>query len=529
MSETEHHLYGPPGTGKTTWIAEKAAECAERFGGDQVSLCSLTNTAIKEVISRRIEIPAENISTLHKRCKISLAAGKPAERYVREFIKDNPGWASTDGCTPCLPVRMVENGTIPDENNPSETLVSGGSLSLYEQSQILRQRLIPRDRWPNMVRQFSDAWEGWCRSTGKMDFTGWLEISIQAKSLPPQQVIFVDEAQDHTPLQLAAIRAWDARTVVLVGDDDQCLYEWSGSIPSEFFGKNLTGREVVLEQSYRVPRAVHRWASRFAKRINHRKDKVYMPRDFEGSVQLLDYSISDSRYDGILPSSLLQNPDETYMIIAACGYMLDPIMECLKARGIPFYNPYRKTQYKWNPLTIPGERLEIFLRKDRLWTGAEAFRWGELLRSHDVYKPGKKQEFLSLCAKRGSQLLLAEDLSNHFLDESLEMIMKRDMKIIKNHRQATGFPGAWDYAIDVFSKSAEERKPRLTIGTIHSVKGGEADNVYLIPDLSPSGTDEYMGSESDRIHRLFYVGITRAKKNLFLCSQSRAYYAINWE
>ena len=57
--------------------------------------------------------------------------------------------------------------------------------------------------------------------------------------------------------------------------------------------------------------------------------------------------------------------------------------------------------------------------------------------------------------------------------------------------------------------------PRITASTIHGSKGGEADNVVLLTDLSPAAEME-MRINPDDTHRVFYVGVTRAKKNLYI-------------
>jgi superfamily I DNA/RNA helicase len=56
---------------------------------------------------------------------------------------------------------------------------------------------------------------------------------------------------------------------------------------------------------------------------------------------------------------------------------------------------------------------------------------------------------------------------------------------------------------------------RIKLSTIHGAKGGEADNVMLMMDLSPKFAKEY-ATNGDNVHRLFYVGITRAKQSLHL-------------
>jgi superfamily I DNA/RNA helicase len=57
--------------------------------------------------------------------------------------------------------------------------------------------------------------------------------------------------------------------------------------------------------------------------------------------------------------------------------------------------------------------------------------------------------------------------------------------------------------------------PRITASTIHGSKGGEADNVVLFTDLSPAADTQFQQNPDDT-HRVFYVGVTRAKKNLYI-------------
>lgn len=74
-----------------------------------------------------------------------------------------------------------------------------------------------------------------------------------------------------------------------------------------------------------------------------------------------------------------------------------------------------------------------------------------------------------------------------------------------------------------------ESDPRVTIGTIHSVKGGEADIVCLMPEVSPESYRQ-MNTNSDvmdDVARQFYVGMTRAKEELWLMARSSK-YSVSW-
>jgi superfamily I DNA/RNA helicase len=57
--------------------------------------------------------------------------------------------------------------------------------------------------------------------------------------------------------------------------------------------------------------------------------------------------------------------------------------------------------------------------------------------------------------------------------------------------------------------------PRITVSTIHQVKGGEADHVMLATDMSHS-CYRSLQTNPDSEHRVFYVGATRAKESLHI-------------
>ena len=66
------------------------------------------------------------------------------------------------------------------------------------------------------------------------------------------------------------------------------------------------------------------------------------------------------------------------------------------------------------------------------------------------------------------------------------------------------------------------QEPRILLSTIHGVKGGEADNVVLLTDLSNNTQKSYERYPDDE-NRLFYVGATRAKDHLHVIKPKDIY------
>lgn len=80
-------------------------------------------------------------------------------------------------------------------------------------------------------------------------------------------------------------------------------------------------------------------------------------------------------------------------------------------------------------------------------------------------------------------------------------------------------------ARDYFNKGTFYMTPNLDIETIHGVKGDEADVVVLMTDLSKLTWRAYEEDPNDE-HKVFYVGCTRAKEELYIMEpQTPKYYS----
>ena len=64
------------------------------------------------------------------------------------------------------------------------------------------------------------------------------------------------------------------------------------------------------------------------------------------------------------------------------------------------------------------------------------------------------------------------------------------------------------------------KNPRISVSTIHGVKGNERENVVVHTELSAAAFDQYQ-KDPDDTHRLFYVACTRTENNLFIIEPQR--------
>ena len=374
-----------------------------------------------------------------------------------------------------------------------------------------------------------------------MDFTGLIERALESCPIAPgaPQVLIIDEAQDCSVLELQLVRSWasQAAYVVLAGDGDQAIYGWRGASARAFLSSDIPeDHNYHLKQSYRVPRAVHSSAIRWIEQASYRYAVDYEPRDFEGSV--LPCIGSSRNAEPIIESVQADlEADRSVMILATCGYMLNQVTAKLQREGLLFHNPFREHHTAWNPLGGSLERVIEFLRPDPLihgedagiWSWKEAHRWIDFINGKQVLKRGAKT-----AVKKAAQD--EETADEYITNEQGREVFGAEAWAAIGNAFTSGDPMAWlrenllpskmpsfEYAFNIADKYGRAKlaeEPKIVVGTIHSVKGGQADSVYLIPDLSPSSMREWSGGKGDSrdgIIRTFYVGMTRAKERLNLC------------
>jgi superfamily I DNA/RNA helicase len=512
----------------------------EKFGSDKVMVVSFTRSGAHEIATKRsretgrkIEIDEKMIGTIHSICYHALGCPTIAETLTDQWNIMNPN----ETISPSRKFKDELESAMPEQKGSSK------GEDLLRDLNIKRNRRVPVTGWSPTLQDFNKRWTQFKQDTDSLDFTDMIDQCLRDKPYAPGRpdVLVVDEAQDSTKLQVALFRSWgqDCKWIVLTGDDDQCMYLFAGASPDVMLSPEIPDSDkIILKQSYRVPKAVLERAMRVVHRIENRQEKIYAPRKerngdtAEGIVQ--HFSASFREPDPLI-SAVKEKIAEgkSVMILTSCSYMLKGIQVLLKRSGIPFWNRYRPTRGDWNPLSAgrgDSARDILIAFNERgsdgdFWNVPQFVRWarhlhvGESGLKKKVGKAGIKLLREAVKENRGGLHTTREVISQVMTESACERALERDIKWFKDNLVADKI-ATMEYPIEVLKNYdifGLESNPLVTIGTIHSVKGGEADIVYLFPDISLQAEEQMEKREGrDAIHRVFYVGMTRAKQELYL-------------
>ena len=490
-------IFGPPGTGKTTTLLNMVDTALENgTRPTDIAFLAFTKkaaTEAKERASIRFNLdPKEdlcNFRTLH-----SLALAMSDIRSEQVMQSENYRELSK-----ITGVNLTGNKIANfDEDLPSVTSSSDPVLGIINLARLrkvdLREQYndstIEQD-W-NLVSYVDSCLREYKHRFSLYDFTDMLAVFAANGShyCPKFELTFLDEAQDLSPLQwdIAHILDDNSTKMYCAGDDDQAIYRWAGADVDHFI--NLEGGSETLSTSYRIPQSVHAVAEGVAKRIHRRFPKRYDPKKERGNV---------TRINTVSALDMSQN---SWLVLSQAGYQLQPVAQDLKASGYLFnYRGHRSIGEKISHAVNGWEQL----RKGRQITGDTARKIYAFMSINDRVKRG----FKKLPTLDDEDLItLAELQEHHGLVATDDMIWHEAMDKIPETDRA--------YIIAMLRRGEKfNAEPRITVSTIHGSKGGEADNVVLFTDLSPAA-DNQMRNNPDDMHRVFYVGVTRTKNNLYI-------------
>ena len=387
--------------------------------------------------------------------------------------------------------------------------------------------------------------------------------------------VFIDEYQDTNEAQYILSKMISAKykNICVVGDDAQSIYSWRGANFKNIlnFEKDYKNAKVILlEQNYRSTKTILNAANSVIKNNINKKDKnlwtdngagekikyvrtndekdeaSYVTREIKNlvnnGVSLDDIAVlyrtnaqSRTIEEGFLNSNI------PYRIVGAFAFYSRKEIKDLLAYLKLIYNTkddvslMRIINY---PKRKIGAKTIENLSMDAVLNGTSMF---------DVISSGKELEFkkLILEMKEKSEVLSLTETIDMVLDKSgikneleSEHTLEADIRlenlnefksITKTFEEESGIASLEDFLNEVslvsdVNDQKNDNSPKVTLMTIHAVKGLEYKYVFVIgmeENIFPhvNSCEEDGGIEEER--RLCYVAITRAKEKLYLVNALR--------
>jgi DNA helicase-2/ATP-dependent DNA helicase PcrA len=468
-------ILGPPGTGKTTRLLGMLERYLNDGGSmERVAFVSFSRRAIKEVAVKLgkdlDEFPY--FRTIHSLAYHFLNLDRDDVFQYKHWqtFSDIVGipFAAAGHEEP------VWDGTVGDKVMALHNLARSRETDLEHE---WRTAMLPN----LTLRTLHDtvrAYEKFKHTNALWDFH---DMIAKADGTLPVDLLFVDEAQDTSKASWSFLRrsSKDVPHVVLAGDDDQAVYAWSGA-DATALGRFL-GDRTVLPQSYRLPRRIKLLAGHVISRVKQRVEKEFHARVDEDGREVE----GEVTYRNEVSTINLRDT-ESWLLLARSNYQLEEYRQLARSQGVVYTLP----DGEWSH-SLPPVRAAITY--ERLRKGQEVPRSEvRAMLQFGLHQPKKLPPVVKW------DDLYSEQAMEQSWMVGLPHISPSDREYIRALRQGgekLNGPG------------------RVRIGTVHSVKGAEADNVVLKSDISERVT---YGAriDPDSEHRVQYVGVTRAAKAL---------------
>ena len=508
QSEAVQTVRGPvcilagAGTGKTTTITRRIAQqvATRTFSSDEILAVTFTEKAAREMGTRLKALGVEGVraKTFHAE-----ALGQ-----YRRFTGETPDILGAKGqllhsiakrLPPPYKFMPLRDLATEIEWAKNRRLAPGRYLDALDD----REPPIPADLMHRVFVEYEKRKE----RANKIDFEDLLEVTLRALHEDPRaaglvrvryRAFTVDEYQDVNLLQQSLLEAWvgERPDVCVVGDDYQSIFGFTGATPRyllSFPDRYPNARVVRLEQNYRSTPEVLAVANRLAPALSSSPRTLQSTRLPGGpNPGLREFATADEEVSWIVGEIRRLNeteniPFERVAVLHRINGRSEDFEEALSQARIPFQ--VRDGSF----LRRPAART-VFAKLRHERDGDVAGTVARIVMSAG-YDP--------------------ED-GEHSGDEATR---QADLGRLLRLAQEFGGTAPAAFVKDLRSRFAEEDEGRgVVLLTYHRAKGLEFDAVFLprvedkeLPFALAKGEEELAEER-----RLLYVGITRARRHLYL-------------
>lgn len=549
-------ITAPPGSGKTTVLKERARFLLERYPQSRLMAVTFTSDAAKELEERiRKVMPdvGERLiaGTFHALCLKQLQEG--GHRF--QLLSDVQQQAL---------LRRAWTETLTDDERTEIQLQVAQSYIESRKAVVSAIRPGPKDQRKHDV---FEAYQRLLAERGAADFNDLLAMTVKGMgdgSIAPYPVQFalIDEFQDTDAIQFAWARAhWRSGVqTTIVGDDDQAIYGWRGALSiggMRSFKNEVNATHVNLNITYRCAREVITPAATL---IEHNSDRVakqiQTANRTPGRARVIPLPSREEEVRSVVSAVISSGVPGQWGILSRTNRLLDAIEQRLTAEGVAVS---RKGGTSFWEGPVPGFVLSVFASiTERNMLGIDMLLMkagvGEamLSRIHQAVgsaRSGSLDRFLALAPMGGTVGTLQAKLKawdrllrnpgvrafesddlvvrgvgeylkaniNPFdtrrtaaqIDEGKKLMMSAVDRLLSRNGAASK---RLSQRVKTLQRSQEEEADdadKVKLMTLHASKGLEFPFVWII-GVEEGVLPSSKATEFDEERRLFYVGITRA-------------------
>lgn len=379
----------------------------------------------------------------------------------------------------------------------------------------------------------------------------------------------VDEGQDTSRSQFLFLQLLvkPKNNLFIVADDDQSIYGFRGADPKEMFRLKQEYPDLAtyyMEENFRSSKNIVNLSHYFIQKNRDRFPKrIYTNNTYSEPVNIIKFQTCEEEYQFLL-SEIGKYREEQNAILFRNNLCAVGLVEFFEKHSVPFNIKDRKNKF-FHHFIVSDILMILEFSKDLSRTDLyEKFYYklkGYLSKKHIDFlrrRPGKNVfttlmtypdlpeyylrniSHLNRDFKKLTHLSFRESIP--FIENELgygQYLMENSKRlgytyaslteylyylklIAKEQNSLEEFIGRLKH-LEYLLQKPKDRDACLTLTTMHSAKGLEFDNVFLVDLLEgtiPSAKSLENISQNPDLYeeerRLFYVAMTRAKKKLYL-------------
>lgn len=480
-----------PGSGKTAMMIQRYLEMitTHRISSKDILNLTFTNSAASEMVSRVGMLDSDKVfRTFHS--------------FALDLLQREREHVPFEMCDTIIPVRGEQFQLIKDLMKLYPPITTFNSLKEriegWQSSNIDPDRAIEEAYHAKGTEYFYASaykdYEKKCREQGWLDFHGLmkeavhlLETNNDVRERNKRKYIAVDECQDTDIVQFRLLSLLYAGNIFVVGDENQLIYEWrsaqSGNLSN--FARVFPGaRTLYLGQIYRSTQKLVAFFKKILPVDNGLASHMVSMRE-EGTDPTFT-KFGDDLEEASVVLKCITDPEHSAVIARTNRQLMTFQKKCLNS-GIKSKVLGRKNVWEQNEVR---ELLELTKEKSN-----------DARPAHEVMTEIMNNRGLINKYRNTGGPLEKDPIEN--LQDIIKMASKRGT-----------VPEFLEWLRKLTYGMKSDKKPALTLTTVHQSKGREFKYVFFIG--CQQGMVPHKDGELLEEHRICFVGCTRAADELHI-------------